>query len=153
MQDGSHTLTDFNAARPYVSTMRRAERHRSALVAYPDAGVRTVLMSALREDGWEAIGAHCGTEVIRWLSLAELGGRPSPTLLVLSPSLRTPGGTPISRAIAATIAETPILYLSNGDDQPRTWRRDSSSAVARWPLDIDDFRTIAELLAQNQIRS
>jgi len=110
-------------------------------------------MSALRADGWEAIGAHCGTEVVRWLALADLAGKPRPTLLVLSPSLRAAGGARINGAIAASVGDAPILYLSDGDNHATECALGSSrSRVARWPLDLDDFRTIVELLVQSPAR-
>jgi len=121
---------------------------KSVVVAYPDAGVRTALMSALRQDGWETIGAHSGGEVVRWLAVADLAQKPLPSLLVLGSGLRV-HGVPISRAIATSVGTASVLYL---DDEYNEAMADyvgtSRASVARWPLDLDDFRTMVQLLLE-----
>ena len=148
MGERGRVRTRQDTARPFVSVVRETLLPKSIVVAFPDAGIRTMLMGALRQDGWETVGAHSGTEVVRWLSVAELAQRPLPELLVLCSGLRV-HGVPIARAIAPSVRTSSILYLDDGDNDAMADHAGAVKATAaRWPLDLDDFRTMVQLLLE-----
>lgn len=147
MGERTRVRTRQDTGRPFVSAIREAYRPKSVVIAYPDAAVRTTLMTALRQDGWEAVGAHSGGEVVRWLAVADLAQKPQPALLVLGSGLRV-HGVPIARAIGTSAGAAPILYLDDDHTSSTVVADESRAAVARWPLDLDDFRTMVQLLLE-----
>lgn len=123
----------------------RAQRPRLVL-ADDDQELRTLLVAALRADGYDVIEVQDGSQLISCLAtqlLCERDGQPID--LVIS-DLRMPGcsGLDVLAGLRFSNRLTPFILLTAfGDAQThREARRLGAACVFDKPFDVDDLRTI-----------
>jgi len=123
------------------------------LLAEDDAEMRSLLVSALRLDGYEVVEASSGSGLLEEISMLLFRGEAIPADLIVSDE-RMPGllGSEVLAGLRKASWPTPFILITGfGDDATH---RDAfqlgASAVFDKPFELDDLRrSIAELLQRN----
>ncbi len=123
------------------------EKHRIFL-AEDDPALRRLLSDGLREAGYEVFAARDGRDLMRLISAAAQRHVPLPDLFVLDARMPLLGGLDVLSALRAAGWPQPTVLITAFPDPKlhATAVERGASVILDKPLDMDDLRTVVDLL-------
>jgi CheY-like chemotaxis protein len=115
----------------------------TVLVADDDEDLRSLVVEALRADGYRVIEAHDGAELLDHLRAGLTDSAPHPDVVVTDVLMPKLSGLGVLDALRRAQWNVPVILMTvMGDGSVHTLaRRLGAVRVLRKPLDIDDLRT------------
>ncbi len=112
------------------------------VVAEDDPEMRSLLVDALRRDGYEIVDVNSGLALFDELRAARQLGDP-PSLIVSDIRMPGPSGLSILREIRGWGWEVPAIVITGYADRTVDDAADNAGAACLFhkPLDLDDLRT------------
>jgi DNA-binding response OmpR family regulator len=121
-------------------------------LAEDDPALRRLLSEGLMEAGYQVFAARDGRDLMRLISEASRHHVPMPDLFVLDARMPLLGGLDVLSAIRAAGWSQPTVLITAFPDPElhETAVRKGASVILDKPLDMDDLRTVIDLLLITQ---